>query len=292
MVEKKATILVTGCNGQLGNELQCIALFFPSYHFVFTDRETLDICNADAVNAFFQRTKPNYCINAAAYTAVDKAEEEQVKCYLVNAIAVGYLADACQAINAKMIHISTDYVFNGKSETPYKEEDLTDPINFYGYSKRAGENLALEKTDACIIRTAWVYSSFGKNFVKTMLHLMQSRESLSIVDDQVGSPTFAQDLAFAIMQIIGSDIWMGGIYHFANYGKISWFTFAEMIKKYTHSSCLLHPIKSIDYPQAAKRPSFSLLNTDKIQRDFDVEITPWGESLQRCLIGMDVLPKG
>ncbi len=280
----KQVILVTGSNGQLGKELQQLADAYPQYRFVFASREDLKLHHYGLVENFFIATKPHYCINCAAYTAVDKAESEQDMAMLVNGEAVGNLAAICKKYNTKFIHISTDYVFDGESETPYKEDDVTGPINTYGRSKLLGEQLCLkEDSDAIIIRTAWVYSSFGHNFVKTMMRLMSERNELNVVADQVGSPTYAADLAKAILDIIACGKWESGIYHYSNEGKISWYDFAQAIKEITGSKAIVHPIETAQYPTPARRPKFSLLNKEKIKSTYGVEVPEWKESLQACI---------
>lgn len=281
---EKPVILVTGSNGQLGKELQQLADAYPQYRFVFASREDLKLHHYGLVENFFIATKPQYCINCAAYTAVDKAESEQDMAMLVNGEAVGHLAAICNKYNTKFIHISTDYVFNGESETPYKEDDATGPINTYGRSKMLGEQLCMkEDADAIIIRTAWVYSSFGHNFVKTMMRLMNERNELNVVADQIGSPTYAADLAKTILDIISSGKWESGIYHYSNEGKISWYEFALAIKEITGSKAIVHPIETAQYPTPAKRPHYSLLNKDKIKSTYSINVPEWKESLQRCI---------
>jgi dTDP-4-dehydrorhamnose reductase len=278
------TILVTGCNGQLGKELQGLAESYPKYHFVFASREDLKLHHFELVENFFLGTKPQFCINCAAYTAVDKAETEQELAMLVNSKSVGNLAAVCTKFQTKLIHISTDYVCDGESEIPYAEEDSTDPINIYGASKLLGEQLCLkEDPDAIIIRTSWVYSFFGNNFVKTMMRLMNERNELNVVSDQVGSPTYAADLATAILTVISSGKWQPGIYHYSNEGKISWFEFAQEIKKLTGSRTVIKPILAAEYPTPAKRPKFSLLNKEKIRSVFHIQIPEWKISLKKCI---------
>ena len=280
----KPTILVTGCNGQLGKELQVIADQYPQFHFVFASREDLRLHHFGLVENFFIGTQPQYCINCAAYTAVDKAEGEKDLAMLVNGEAVGRLAAICKKYNTKLIHISTDYVFNGESETPYIEDDATNPINTYGASKLLGEQLCMkENEESIIIRTSWVYSSFGNNFVKTMMRLMSERNEINVVSDQIGSPTYAADLANSILQIISSEKWESGIYHFSNQGKISWYEFAIAIKEMIHSTCMVNPIQTVNYPTAAKRPHYSLLNKDKIKSIFQIQIPDWNDSLEKCV---------
>lgn len=280
----KPAILVTGANGQLGKELRALAETNTSFRFIFTGREDLPIHRVEQVRDFFNKQQPAYCINCAAYTAVDKAETDREMAFLTNAVAVGVLSAVCREYQAGFIHISTDYVFNGQSPEPYREEDATDPVNVYGASKLKGEEICLEKnSDAIIIRTAWVYSVFGNNFVKTMLRLMKERESINVVNDQVGAPTYAADLAAAVLQIIESKAWKGGIYHYSNAGKISWYDFAVAIKEISGCHCVVNPIPSSQFPTPAKRPSFSLLNTDKIKSSFGISIPHWRTSLETCL---------
>ncbi len=277
-------ILVTGSNGQLGSELKVLSSKYPQYQFRFTDRNELSIDDAESVLEFVKEYQPSFIINCAAYTAVDKAETERDIAMRINGDAAGYLAAAANAVGARIVHISTDYVFNGTSSDPYNEDDTTDPVNFYGETKLAGErNLVSADPDAIIIRTAWVYSEFGHNFVKTMLRLMKERSVVSVVNDQVGSPTYAADLAAVILQIISSDKWVPGIYNYSNEGRISWFDFATEIRKMAGLSCEVNPVPSSGYPTPAKRPSFSLLNKQKIISEYGVVVPGWKESLQVCL---------
>lgn len=277
-------ILVTGSNGQLGKELQELAEVYPQFKFVFASREDLKLHHYGLVENFFIGIKPQYCINCAAYTAVDKAESEQDMAMLVNGEAVGRLAAVCKKYHTKLIHISTDYVFNGESETPYNEDAVTGPINTYGRSKLLGEQLCMQEYEgAIIIRTSWVYSRFGNNFVKTMMRLMSERNELNVVNDQIGSPTYAADLAKAILDIIASGKWESGIYHYSNEGKISWYEFALAIKKMIGSSCKVHPIPTSAYPTPAKRPHYSLLDKSKITATYGVVISDWERSLQVCI---------
>jgi dTDP-4-dehydrorhamnose reductase len=288
-------ILVTGSNGQLGQELKALANAFPAFSFLFTTREELPIHEFDAVRSFFTAYQPAYCINCAAYTAVDKAETEKEQAFLVNATSVGVLAKACAESGARFIHISTDYVFDGQSPQPYTEDAPVNPVNMYGASKLQGEQLCMQhNAESIIIRTAWVYSEFGNNFVKTMLRLMKDRPQINVVNDQVGAPTYAADLAACIMKIVSSEWsvvrktsstgnWQAGIYHYSNRGRISWYDFAVAIKELSGSSCTVNPIPSSGYPTPAKRPSFSLLNTSKIEQVCGCAIPEWKEALQRCL---------
>jgi dTDP-4-dehydrorhamnose reductase len=278
------SIIVTGANGQLGQELQRLAKSFPAYAFHFFSRKELDITNVSQVQRTFEVLQPVYCINCAAYTAVDKAESEPDLAFSINAEGTRILAAAAKDYSAGFIHISTDYVFNGRGERPYREDDVTDPVNLYGASKLKGEGAALAvNPESIVIRTSWVYSSFGNNFVKTMLRLMQSRTEISVVADQTGSPTYAADLAEAILNIIAGANWKGGIYHYSNEGVITWHEFATAIQLYTHLNCTVHPIPTAQYPTPAERPKYSVLDKAKIQQTFGLALQPWKSSLYRCL---------
>jgi dTDP-4-dehydrorhamnose reductase len=277
-------IIVTGASGQLGNELREASKVFGEFEFFFLTRQELSIQDKSLVMNFFQETRPGYCINCAAYTAVDKAESEQEEAFLINGESTGTLAEACKSVNAKFIHVSTDYVFNGNGTRPYREDDPVDPVNLYGASKQEGEVLAqLHNPDSIIIRTSWVYSEFGNNFLKTMLRLMKDRPSLQVVNDQVGSPTYAADLAEAILYIIRSGTWVPGIYHYSNEGIISWFDFATAIGKAINSPCQVNPIPSSQFPTKAKRPAYSAMDKTKIKDIFHLQIPGWKESMERCL---------
>lgn len=278
------TILITGSNGQLGNELRELAGSFGAYHFVFTDIDEMPITDEDVVEQTFSEQRPAFVINCAAYTAVDKAESDSDIAYLVNGTAVGILAKACQRYGAKLVHISTDYVFNGNASSPIKESDPVDPVNVYGASKLKGEELALEHDPGCIIiRTSWVYSYYGKNFVKTMMRLMTEKESIGVVNDQLGSPTYAADLASAIMQIISSGRWTPGIYHFSNEGVISWFDFANEIKNLTGAGCIINPLTTNEFPTPAKRPAYSAMDKSKIKSLLPGSLKNWKDSLRICV---------
>ena len=277
-------ILVTGANGQLGKELRDIASSFPEVDFLFLSREDLPIHHYELVRNTFDGFKPDYCINCAAYTAVDKAEQEAELAYIVNSESVGILAAVSKIHDCKFIHISTDYVFAGDSPVPYKESDATGPVSVYGKSKLAGENEAVtQNPNAIIIRTSWVYSFYGNNFVKTMIRLMKERNEISVVSDQIGSPTWAADLALFIMRVIEFPEWKQGIYHFSNLGEISWYDFAVEIKKLIQSNCIVHPIPTSAYPTPAKRPAFSLLDKTKIKSVFGYEPPSWKPSLEQCV---------
>ncbi|HET7898892.1 MAG TPA: dTDP-4-dehydrorhamnose reductase, partial [Flavisolibacter sp.] len=240
--------------------------------------------NAEEVERAFALLHPQYVINCAAYTAVDKAETEKEQALAVNSTGVGLLARAAKKYGAKFLHVSTDYVFDGNSEAPLKEDAAVAPVNFYGETKLQGEQQAeTENPDAIIIRTSWVYSAYGKNFIKTMLRLMADRESVGVVDDQWGSPTYAADLAEAIMQIIESRKWQPGIYHFSNEGVISWAQLAEEIRRLSNSHCRVNFIPTEQYPTPAKRPRYSVLDKTKIATAYGVSLRPWQVSLQVCL---------
>jgi dTDP-4-dehydrorhamnose reductase len=271
------------------------------YEFVFYDRASLSIADPDAIHTFFARERPAYCINCAAYTAVDKAESEKESAFLINGDAVGYLASACHDTGARLIHLSTDYVFDGLSETPLREEDPTGPINTYGASKLEGERRALQlhPQGTLIIRTSWVYSEFGNNFVRTMIRLMKDRSSINVVSDQVGSPTYAADLAAAILHIITVTTpsaripsvtpklpFIPGLYHYSNEGRVSWYEFALAIRELIGSACEVHPIPTDQYPTPAKRPRFSLLDKSLIRAAYHLTIPEWRPSLVTCISKM------
>ena len=277
-------ILVTGANGQVGRELRKLSAEYPQLDFLFLSREDLAIHHFELVRNFFRSFQPDLCINCAAYTAVDRAESEKDLAYIVNAEAVGVLAAVCREQGTRFLHISTDYVFRGDGSRPYTEEDQTDPQNVYGASKRDGEIQAMANhPESVIIRTSWVYSVFGKNFVKTMKRLMQEKESISVVSDQWGSPTHARDLARCLVQVGLSAQWAPGIYHYSNEGDITWFQFAEAIRELTGSSCVVHPIPTSAYPTPARRPLYSVMSKAKIVKTYGVVLVPWKESLQECL---------
>jgi len=280
-------ILVTGANGQLANEIKTIAFQYPEYEFIFTTKEELPVENTEAVKSFFQKNKIGYCINCAAYTAVDKAESEKEKAFLINAGGAGNLAEICNNHQTKLIHISTDYVYDGSGNIPLKEENKTAPLNIYGSSKLKGEELVLEKNPAAlIIRTSWVYSSFGNNFVKTMLRLFKEKNEINVVSDQYGSPTYAADLALTTMMFvekIQQGNLLSGIFNYCNEGIITWFEFAEAIKSLVNSKCLINPIPTSSYKTAAKRPQYSVLDTSKIKQSLQISIPGWKDSLGKCI---------
>lgn len=285
----KPAILVSGGYGQLGFELARLAEGMPQFTFVFTDRDTLDITSTAEVEKAFDQYKPAFFINCAAYTAVDKAETEKEIAAKINADAVGIIATCCQQFNTQLIHISTDYVFNGKGTSPYLPDAPTEPINYYGETKWQGEQQATQKCDnAIVIRTSWVYSEHGANFVKTMLRLMGQRPELSVVEDQVGCPTYARDLAAAILHIVnvlhtGEKPLQSGTYHYSNAGVISWHDFAVAIRDIAALPCEVKAIPSSAYPTPAARPSYSVMDTSKIQQVYGVPMVPWRESLVECM---------
>ncbi len=278
-------ILVTGANGQLGAELQAMHLAYPQLQFVFTDFDELDITDCNAVSVFIAKHQPSFIVNCAAYTAVDKAEEEPDKAYELNALAPKYLAEAAKNINAKLIHISTDYVFDGNACEPYAENFITSPNSVYGSTKLKGEEFALSTGVAMVIRTAWLYSSYGKNFVKTIAGLAKDKHELKVVYDQIGSPTWAYDLAQAILQIVlqGVGNFKPEVFHFSNEGVCSWYDLAVEIVSYLGYSCQIIPILSAQYPTLAKRPHYSVLNKLKVKSSYNVSVPHWRKSLIKCL---------
>ena len=278
-------IIVIGGNGQLGNCFRKLSENFENkFEFIFTDSQTLDVTDVDKVLDFFEENKPQYCINASAYTAVDLAEKESEKAFAVNAEGVANLAEACLENKATLIHVSTDYVFDGETEIPYSEDDFTNPIGVYGESKRAGEEMATEiNPKTIILRTSWLYSEFNKNFVKTMLNLFSQKEELGIVGDQYGQPTNANDLAEAVMAIILSENKKYGIYHFSNYPETTWFDFAKKIAEFSESKIKLNSITTEQFPTPAKRPKRSTMSLDKIEADYKIEPKHWENSLEECI---------
>jgi dTDP-4-dehydrorhamnose reductase len=299
----RSRILVTGANGQLGRELQELAPRYRQYEFIFLSKDELPVDEPSRIKKKFEFYKPGYCINCAAYTAVDKAESERELAFKVNAEAVGLLAKASKEYDCRFIHISTDYVFDGTAAIPYSEESITNPQSVYGESKLEGEKLAIDANpEAFIIRTSWVYSEFGKNFVKTMLRLMHDKEEINVVNDQIGSPTYAADLAESLIQIIGTlhtyNLPAGhegpkpvatartqayNLFHFSNDGVISWYDFALAVKEFSGSKCKVNPISTSQYPTPAKRPAYSVLDKTKIQMTFGIELKDWRKSLAVCI---------
>ncbi len=280
-------ILVTGANGQLGWELGQLAAAYPAFEFVFMDRSQLDLSQPDTFEKIIHTIAPDCIINTAAYTAVDKSETEKELAYTVNATAVQALALISKKLSIPFITYSTDYVFDGEATSPYLPTTNVDPVNYYGSTKAAGEAMAIEANEQTIvIRTSWVFSTHGNNFVKTMLRLMKEKESLNIVSDQKGRPTYARDLAKATMQMVqlldaGQSI--KGIFHYANQGETTWFDFAAKIKSIAGLSCILNPIDSTAFPTPAKRPKYSVLSTQKIESLLTAPIPNWEDALQACL---------
>ena len=282
-------VLITGSNGQLGSEIKALAANYKKLDFVFKDLPELDICNFEALQAFIIDYNINIVINCAAYTAVDKAEEDAEIAEKVNSNGVLNLVNALETIDGKLIHISTDYVFDGNHFLPYKESDPVSPIGVYGETKRSGELAALNSAiDAIVIRTSWLYSSYGNNFVKTMLRLAKQKEELSVIFDQVGTPTYARDLAKTCLEILtgvnsAKISKNGNLYHYSNEGVASWYDFAISIMKIGGENCKVKPIQTKDYPALAKRPQYSVLNKSKIKTDFKIEIPYWRDSLKDCI---------
>lgn len=277
-------ILITGCNGQLGNELQLLEAKYQQHTFFNTDVNELDITNQLAVDDYVFRNQIDCIINCAAYTAVDKAEEQKELCTTLNTVAPSYLAAAVEKRGGCMIQISTDYVFDGTHSTPYVETDTPAPNSVYGCTKLAGE-LGVTKFSkkSIVIRTAWLYSTFGNNFVKTMLRLGRERKELGVVADQIGSPTYAADLAAAIMTILEKGV-KPGVYHYTNEGVASWYDFTKAIHRMAGiKDCNVKPIHTSDYPTAATRPAYSVLDKKKITDDYQLTIPHWEEALQRCM---------
>ena len=278
-------VLVTGANGQLGQSLQFIAENYPQIDFVFCDSKALDITQKEAIALVFAKVKPDFCINAAAYTAVDKAESEPEKAEAINVIGARNLAEVCRDFKTKLIHVSTDFVFDGTQKTPYTEDDTPNPKSVYGQTKLEGE-IAIQKVlnEYFIVRTSWVYSQFASNFMKTMLRLGAEKDSISVVDDQIGTPTNAIDLAQTLVQIIlktikSPEINRYGVYNFSNEGSCSWFDFAQKIFELSAVKIQLKPIPTSSYPTPAERPANSILDKNKIKRTFDIEIQRWDERI-------------
>lgn len=286
-------ILVTGAYGQLGSEIKELEKHFPNYHFIFTDIDVLDITCEMEVEDFFNENRPDFTINCAAYTAVDKAETEQRIATNINAKAPGILAKCSKQIDAKIIHISTDYVFDGDANHPYSESDEVNPQGVYGKTKLQGElNCLKENPNSVIIRTSWLYSGFGNNFVKTMIRLGSERDSLNVVFDQIGTPTYAADLASAILSVIqvsekDSTKFIPGVYHYSNEGVASWYDFAKAIFEISEIDCIVNPVLSDQFPTPAKRPHFSVLNKSKIRDNFGIEIPYWRDSLKTCILKLN-----
>ena len=282
-------VLITGSNGQLGSEIKELASEYEKLQCVFKDLPELDICDAEVLNTFIIDQHINAVINCAGYTAVDKAEEEALIAQKVNSEGVLNLANALKKVDGKLIHISTDYVFDGNHSQPYKETDPVSPVGVYGETKRAGELAVLNSSiDAIVIRTSWLYSGYGNNFVKTMLRLGNDKESIQVVSDQIGTPTYAKDLAKTCLNIL-SDAGStniskkGSLYHYSNEGVTSWYDFASAIMEISNIDCQVIPIETKDYPTQARRPIYSVLDKSKIKSDFKVIIPHWRDSLTNCI---------
>lgn len=281
-------ILVTGAYGQLGSEIKDLSVQYVEDTFVFVDREEMPLDDLAKVLDVISAVNPDLIVSGGAYTAVDKAESEAELVDIINHQAVATMAKWAKDNNKKLIHISTDYVFQGNSSTPLTEDEPTDPINIYGLSKQKGEQAISESdVDAIIIRTAWVYSSYGANFVKTMIRLMTERDEISVIADQIGSPTYARDLAHAILVIAHSDKWTKGIYHFSNEGEISWYDFAVAIRELQALDCKINPIPTEQYPTPARRPKYSLLDKTKIKNTFGINVPAWKQSLSEMLVKLE-----
>ncbi len=278
-------ILVTGANGQVGSELKQLENTLAA-EWYFTTSTDLNIGDEAAVKAYIEKLRPTVVINCAAYTAVDKAETEKEQAFLINGSAVGYIAKSCSAVGATLIHISTDFIFDGTASSPLTEEASSNPISVYGASKLQGETEALQYcSNTIILRTSWVYSSFGNNFVKTILRLCREKPALNVIFDQVGTPTYAADLAKAIVEIISNTAHLQqyGVYHYSNEGVASWFDFAVAIRDIAHLQTPISPIETSQYPTPAARPHYSLLNKKKFKDTFGLAIPYWRESLERCM---------
>lgn len=293
---KKPSILITGSKGQVGQELQTLAADFPQFNYIFVDVEELDITNEEAVRAFFEKNEIKYCLNCAAYTAVDKAETDSSLAWKVNVQGVEYLAKACRSFDAQLIQLSTDYVYHTAQNVPYVETDITSPQGVYAKTKLNGDEAAFRNhpNGSMVIRTSWVYSSFGHNFVKTMLKLGAERPELRVVFDQIGTPTYARDLAKAMLLILQKaenrevePFLLKGVFHFSNEGVTSWYDFAVAIFDFRNMPVRVIPIETKDYPTPAKRPPFSVLNKHKIKSTFGLEIPHWQASLKACLALLD-----
>ena len=277
-------ILITGCNGQLGNEMQLLEKVNPQHQYFNTDVAQLDITNPEAIEEFVSDNAIDIIVNCAAFTAVDKAESSQDLCHLLNAKAPEYLAAAVAKRGGYLVQVSTDYVFDGTNHTPYTEDEATCPNSVYGSTKLEGEKLAMAAcANTMIIRTAWLYSTFGNNFVKTMIRLGQEKPELGVIFDQIGTPTYAGDLAAAIMAAINHGI-VPGIYHFSNEGVISWYDFTKAIHRIAGiTSCHVKPLHTTEYPTPAARPHYSVLDKTKIKQTYGIEIPYWEESLEKCV---------
>jgi dTDP-4-dehydrorhamnose reductase len=283
-----AVILITGANGQLGNELKVVSKNFYGYDFIFTDIDTLDITNHLQVSDFIKKSCPDWIINCAAYNLVDKAESEPEMAMAINALAVKNIADAINGSECRFVHVSTDYVYDGKANVPYKEDGLANPLSTYGKSKLAGEKFALQHPGTMVIRTSWLYSSFGNNFVKTILRHAGEKPMLQVVFDQTGSPTYAADLAETVMFIISGVIrnhfaLTAGIFNYSDEGVCTWYDFATEIVNEAGLECRVNPVLTKDYKQVAERPAYSVMDKNKIKENYGLEIPHWRTSLKICL---------
>ncbi|WP_455499059.1 dTDP-4-dehydrorhamnose reductase [Coprobacter sp.] len=280
-----AKVLITGANGQLGNEMRCLAEKDKKNTFLFTDVQDLDITDSESVMKFVTDHNIDIIVNCAAYTAVDKAEDDEELCRKINALAVENLAKAAVVNQAKIIHISTDYVYSGVHYKPYSESDETAPCSVYGVTKLEGERLLFDNcSEAVVLRTSWLYSTFGNNFVKTMIRLGKERERLNVIFDQIGTPTYAGDLAKMIMTIIDSGTFIPGVYNFSNEGVCSWYDFTKTIHRIAGiTTCKVMPIEGREYPSRAIRPYYSVMNKRKIKETYAVSIPYWEESLVKCI---------
>jgi dTDP-4-dehydrorhamnose reductase len=283
-----ARILITGANGQLGNELKVVSKNYYGYEYIFTDVDTLDITNPEQTEAFIKKSRPDWIINCAAYNLVDKAESEPDAAMLINSDAVKNITDVIHGSECKFIQISSDYIFEGKSNVPYNEYSQANPLSAYGRSKLAGEKQALTHQGSMIIRTSWLYSSFGNNFVKTIIKNGREKESLRVVFDQTGTPTYAADLAGAVMSIIAGVIrnqiaFNAGIYNYSNEGVCTWYDFASEIVKEAGLTCRIFPVLTKDYHQVAQRPAYSVMDKSKIRENYGLSIPHWRTSLKLCM---------
>jgi dTDP-4-dehydrorhamnose reductase len=278
-------VLVTGANGQLGSEIAVLSVKFPKYEWIFADRTKITLNDLSILETQLKEIKPDIILSCGAYTAVDKAETEKELAFTINHLAIELIAQYAVENNVKLIHVSTDYVFDGSSSIALGEDSETNPINAYGESKLAGEIACLkENPNSIIIRTSWVYSKFGNNFVKTMQRLMQERDEIKVVNDQIGSPTNAADLANAMIDILESSKWVPGIYNFSNEGEISWHEFALAIKELGNYNCNVGGIPTSEYPTPARRPKFSLLSKEKIKLIYNLDVPDYKESLKKMFV--------
>ena len=288
-MESKKRVLITGASGQLGSELKDLSKNVNSFEFIFLDRMDLDLSKLSDISTVLSKFSPDFILHGAAYTAVDQAEDDQEQTFLINHLASKAIAEYASLHGSKLIFISTDYVFSGDLQDPIREDTNTDPLNVYGQSKEAAERDIQEiLPSAIIIRTSWVYSRYGKNFVKTMLRLMEQLPEIKVVNDQFGSPTYAKDLAQAMIKILQSEQWIPGIYHYSNDGAISWYEFALAIQEFSALPCRVLPVDSSKFPTKARRPAYSILSKDKIKKNYAVDIPNWRDSLRDMLNSLKV----